>query len=161
VGDPWDARSLEWSVASPPPEWNFATIPQVAGRDAFYARKRHGGAYKPADHYRDIEMPKESACGVIVGVAAGVCGFGLVWHIWWMAALFLTVTIATVIARSFMRDVTRIIPAATVEAIDRRWLAQAGTARAIPRQLEQTARNEGLVEWTAFRESRVATPGSI
>jgi cytochrome o ubiquinol oxidase subunit 1 len=98
---------------------------------------------------------------VIVGLAAGVCGFGLVWHIWWMAALFLTVTIATVIARSFMRDVTRIIPAATVEAIDRRWLAQAGTARAIPRQLEQTARNEGLVEWTAFRESRVATPGSI
>src|SRR4051794_39606099 len=52
VGDPWDARSLEWSTSSPPPEYNFATIPQVSKRDAFYWRKRNHGAYHPADHYR-------------------------------------------------------------------------------------------------------------
>ena len=28
-GNPWDARGLEWSVASPPPEENFATVPRV------------------------------------------------------------------------------------------------------------------------------------
>ncbi len=54
VGDPWDARGLEWSVAAPPPEWNFATIPHVGYRDAFYWRKRAGGAYRPDDYYRDI-----------------------------------------------------------------------------------------------------------
>ena len=27
--DPWDARSLEWSIPSPPPEYNFAEIPEV------------------------------------------------------------------------------------------------------------------------------------
>jgi len=149
VGDPWDARGLEWSIAAPPPEWNFATIPHVGSRDAFYWRKRNGGAYKPADHYRDIELPKESACGVIIGLASAVCSFGLIWRIWWMAALFLAVAIATAIARSFMRDVTRIIPAATVEAVDHRWLAQAHAARPIPRQLEQSERNEGLAEWMA------------
>ncbi|MBC7573608.1 MAG: cbb3-type cytochrome c oxidase subunit I, partial [Herminiimonas sp.] len=27
AGDPWDGRSLEWSVSAPPPEYNFAVIP--------------------------------------------------------------------------------------------------------------------------------------
>ncbi len=149
VGDPWDARGLEWSIAAPPPEWNFATIPHVGDRDAFYWRKRNNGAYKPADHYRDIEMPKESACGVIIGLAASISCFGLIWRIWWVAVLFLIVTVLTTIARSFMRDVTRVIPAATVEAVDRSWLAQAHAARPVPRQLEQSARNQGLAEWMA------------
>jgi cytochrome o ubiquinol oxidase subunit 1 len=149
VGDPWDARGLEWSIAAPPPEWNFATIPHVGGRDAFHWRKRNGGAYKPADQYRDIELPKESACGVIIGVAAAIGCFGLIWRIWWLAGLFLAVIVVTVIARSFMRDVTRIIPAATVEAVDRRWLAVARSARPVPRELEQSARNEGLAQWVA------------
>ena len=72
--------------SAPPPEWNFATIPHVGGRDAFYWRKRNNGAYKPADHYRDIEMPKEPPAASIIGIAAAACGFGLVWRIWWMAA---------------------------------------------------------------------------
>jgi len=33
AGDnPWDAPTLEWSTTSPPPVYNFATIPQVASR---------------------------------------------------------------------------------------------------------------------------------
>jgi cytochrome c oxidase subunit 1 len=30
--DPWDAWTLEWSVSSPPPAYNFATIPTIASR---------------------------------------------------------------------------------------------------------------------------------
>jgi cytochrome c oxidase subunit I len=30
--DPWDAWTLEWSVSSPPPAYNFASIPVVASR---------------------------------------------------------------------------------------------------------------------------------
>jgi len=143
VGDPWDARGLEWSVAAPPPEWNFATIPHVGDRDAFYWRKRAGGAYRPADHYRDIELPKESACGVIVGIAAAACCFGLVWRIWWMAVLFGVLVVATVIVRSFMRNVVKTIPAAKVEAADRSWLAKAQAAQPIPREHEQSGLNQG------------------
>ncbi len=149
VGDPWDARGLEWSVAAPPPEWNFATIPHVSNRDAFYWRKRNHGAYKPANHYDDIVMPKESACGVVIGVGAAACCFGLVWRIWWMVGLFGFAVVATVIIRSFMRDVSRTIPAAEVEEFDRRWLAKAQAARPVPRQLEMTHGNRGLAEWTA------------
>jgi len=150
VGDPWDARGLEWSVSAPPPEWNFAIIPHVGARDAFYWRKRNRGAYHAADHYRDIELPKNSACGLIVGVAAGLCSFGLIWHIWWMAVLFAFVGVGTVIVRSFMRDTKKIIPAAEVEAVDRRWLALAHAVRPVPREQEESSTNQGLAE--GFRE---------
>jgi cytochrome c oxidase subunit 1 len=30
--DPWDAWTLEWSTTSPPPEYNFAVIPEVESR---------------------------------------------------------------------------------------------------------------------------------
>jgi cytochrome c oxidase subunit 1 len=37
--DPWDAWTLEWSVSSPPPVYNFATIPSVASRRPLWDRK--------------------------------------------------------------------------------------------------------------------------
>ncbi len=37
--DPWDARTLEWLTASPPPEHNFDEIPVVHARDEFWHRK--------------------------------------------------------------------------------------------------------------------------
>ena len=36
--DPWDGRTLEWSIPSPPPEYNFAVVPTVNSRDAFWER---------------------------------------------------------------------------------------------------------------------------
>ncbi|SDM29442.1 cytochrome o ubiquinol oxidase subunit 1 [Methylobacterium phyllostachyos] len=146
VGDPWDARSLEWSVSAPPPEYNFATIPQVGRRDAFYWRKAARGAYKPADHYRDITVPKNSWVGPFVGLGGAACGFGLVWHIWWMTILGFAGVWITVVVRSFVRDTHRVIPAAEVEATDRRWLDQAASAHPIPRRLEESPENFGLAE---------------
>ncbi|HKE27677.1 MAG TPA: cytochrome c oxidase subunit I [Bryobacteraceae bacterium] len=37
--DPWDAWTLEWSVSSPPPAYNFATIPVVASRRPLWDQK--------------------------------------------------------------------------------------------------------------------------
>jgi cytochrome c oxidase subunit I len=30
--DPWDAWTLEWSTTSPPPEYNYASVPVVKSR---------------------------------------------------------------------------------------------------------------------------------
>ncbi len=37
--DPWDAHTLEWTTTSPPPAYNFATIPTVHTRRPFWDQK--------------------------------------------------------------------------------------------------------------------------
>ena len=51
--DPWDARSLEWMVPSPTPEYNFAEIPEVSELDEFWHRK-----YGHDDEHRAVRIAK-------------------------------------------------------------------------------------------------------
>jgi cytochrome c oxidase subunit I+III len=44
--NPWDADTLEWACASPPPVYNFLELPSVAGRYALWTR----GAAQPVVH---------------------------------------------------------------------------------------------------------------
>jgi cytochrome c oxidase subunit 1 len=46
--DPWDAATLEWSIPSPPPVYNFATIPTISHRDPLWWEK-YGGHEPQAD----------------------------------------------------------------------------------------------------------------
>jgi cytochrome c oxidase subunit I+III len=36
TGDPWNGRTLEWATASPPPAYNFVSIPVVGGADPLW-----------------------------------------------------------------------------------------------------------------------------
>jgi cytochrome o ubiquinol oxidase subunit 1 len=144
AGDPWDGRGLEWSIASPPPEYNFALIPQVDGRDAFYTIKRRGEPYRLPVQYEDIKIPRNSNLSPMIGIAAGFAAFGLVWHMWWLAALGVLVVIGAIIARSFARDIDRIIPAEDVQAIHERWLGEVQATLPVYRQFETTPANRGL-----------------
>jgi cytochrome c oxidase subunit 1 len=45
--DPWNGATLEWSIPSPPPEWNFGETPEVRGRDPLWDLKRHRGSPLP------------------------------------------------------------------------------------------------------------------
>jgi cytochrome o ubiquinol oxidase subunit 1 len=146
AGDPWDGRGLEWSTSAPPPEYNFAVIPKVHGRDPFFDGKRLGDAYPQPRRYRDIELPKNSMTGPAIGVAGALTAFGLVWHVWWLAIAGVLAVVAAVIARSFARDVHRIVPASEVERIERRWLRAVEAANPIPREIEATPANQGLAE---------------
>jgi cytochrome o ubiquinol oxidase subunit 1 len=87
--------------------------------------------------------------GPIVGMTGAATAFGLVWHMWWLAIAGTLVVIGAVIARSFARDVDRVIPAAEVARTQARWLRAVAKARAVPRQVETTAANEGLAEVSA------------
>lgn len=57
--DPWDGRTLEWSIASPPPHYNFEKIPTVEHRDDFWFKKHPEliAEYYHDDHARELTAP--------------------------------------------------------------------------------------------------------
>jgi cytochrome o ubiquinol oxidase subunit I len=107
TGDPWDGRTLEWATASPPPAWNFASLPDIAGVDAFWSSKQRGGAKQdkpaPARKYEPIEMPKNSATGFGTAFFAVIIGFAMIWHIWWLASVGVFGAFVTLLALAFRR----------------------------------------------------------
>jgi len=99
-GDPWDGRTLEWSVPSPPPAWNFSRIPVVTGRDAFWEMKRGGTAPLPAGTREPIHAMRNTGAGVFIGAFSLVAGFAMTWHIWWLAVVGVAGVIATLVVRA-------------------------------------------------------------
>ena len=119
TGDPWDGRTLEWSVASPPPFYNFAEIPVVTDRDAYWEMKHNGnGQHQASAAYHKIHMPKNTGAGVIIGAFNLILGFAMIWHIWWMAIAGLLGVIVTLIARTFDYNTDYYVPAEEVKRIE-------------------------------------------
>jgi cytochrome c oxidase subunit I len=85
--DPWDGRTLEWRIPSPPPVHNFDTIPPVHGRDTFW-REKHGDRLgrrpppvpaPPEPH--GIHLPAPSSWPVVVAVGVGLLAAGALLHL--------------------------------------------------------------------------------
>ncbi|SOY69505.1 cytochrome o ubiquinol oxidase, subunit I [Cupriavidus taiwanensis] len=113
TGDPWDGRTLEWSTSSPPPPYNFALTPVVHDNDAWWQMKGHG-YQRPAQGFIPIHMPKNTGAGIILAGLSTLCGFALIWHIWWLVALAFAATLATAIGHTFNYQRDFYIPADTV-----------------------------------------------
>jgi len=130
TGDPWGGRTLEWSIPSPAPFYNFALVPEVDCIDAFWAEKQKR-SNKPSEKpvYKDIHMPKNTGTGFIIALLSGAFGFGMVWHITWLIFAGLIGVAATIIIRSFNQDVDYYLKADEVERIEMEYANRAATAR--------------------------------
>ncbi len=97
-GDPWDARTLEWSISSPPPEYNFAEVPTVTSRDDFWYRKytetpekttapvfTGGAEEEPADE-PNIHLPDPSYFPALASVGLPIMGWGVIFADWAIVA---------------------------------------------------------------------------
>ncbi|BCM17194.1 cytochrome o ubiquinol oxidase subunit I [Mesorhizobium sp. J8] len=113
TGDPWDGRTLEWSTSSPPPAYNFAFTPIIRDNDAWWDMKK-AGYRRPISGFKPIHMPKNTGTGVILAVFSVALGFGLIWYMWWLAALSFVCLIATAIGHTFNYHRDFDIPAAEV-----------------------------------------------
>lgn len=119
LGDPWNGRSLEWALASPPPVYNFAVIPEVKSTDAFWRMKHENTATEHAVQYQDIDLPRNSSVGIVFGACAFVFGFAMVWHIGWLAVAAGLAMLSAIILRSFDDATEYRLTAAEVEQIER------------------------------------------
>jgi cytochrome c oxidase subunit 1 len=95
--DPWNGATLEWSIPSPPQEFNFAQVPTVHGRDALWEMKRERGGQMPEPQRvsgKGIHMPNPSfrpfiaAVGVAVTLGGFIGGSHLPVHLVGLAILF-------------------------------------------------------------------------
>jgi cytochrome o ubiquinol oxidase subunit 1 len=148
TGDPFDGRTLEWSMPSPPPIFNFAVIPTVTDKDAFWAMKQKeiarsapastsrdkaisytdrsprsdqniGARDFPSPTYTDIHMPKNTAAGIYVSAFCFLAGFAFVWHIAWLQVVGILGAIIVVIHKSLEEETEYTIPAAEVERMEK------------------------------------------
>jgi cytochrome c oxidase subunit 1 len=92
--DPWDARSLEWMIQSPPPEYNFDPIPEVHGMDEYWHRKYGENAegrvvriaetkdvVQPGDSV-GVHLPSPSYWPLVIAVGMPIIGYGLIFNLW-------------------------------------------------------------------------------
>ncbi|WAA12490.1 cytochrome aa3 quinol oxidase subunit I [Fervidibacillus halotolerans] len=110
--DPWGSgRTLEWSIGSPAPHYNFATLPEVKSIDAFwYMKKEKKGLELRKSDIKPIHMPAKSWIPVYMGAAFFVFGFVLVfeWHI--LSVIFGLSVLAGLAFRSFDYDSGYYVP---------------------------------------------------
>lgn len=119
TGDPWDGRTLEWSIPSPAPFYNFGVTPHVNDRDAFWVMKQRNEVPNPANIvYRDIHMPKNTAAGVAIGIFAGIFGFAFVWHITWLIIASFFLAMATLFIKTCNFNVDYYLKADEVAALE-------------------------------------------
>jgi cytochrome o ubiquinol oxidase subunit 1 len=116
-GDPWDARTLEWSTSSPPPDYNFAFTPVVHDNDAWHDMKQRGHQ-RPVSGFQAIHMPKNTAAGVVISGLCTVMGFALVWQMWLLAVLSFAAVVVSAIFHTFNTKRDFHIPADQVTRIE-------------------------------------------
>jgi cytochrome c oxidase subunit 1 len=91
--DPWDARSLEWSIPSPAPEHNFDTIPVIEELDDFWHRKYghdEDGRLVPIAKAEDVaqkgdaknvHLPSPSYWPIVLSAGFPFIGYGVIYNL--------------------------------------------------------------------------------
>ncbi|WP_372238825.1 MULTISPECIES: cytochrome c oxidase subunit I [Paenibacillus] len=118
--DPWeDGRTLEWSIPSPPPEYNFKQIPLVRGIDAYWKEKMAGNKeMTPSEPVGPIHMPSPSILPFVMSLGLFIAGLGfmfstedfsnsfmsLIFNKYIVLIVGLLITFAAMIARSLYDD---------------------------------------------------------
>ncbi|MCM3110275.1 cytochrome c oxidase subunit I [Lederbergia lenta] len=109
--DPWeDGRTLEWSIPSPPPFYNFKQLPLVRGIDAFWLEKMEGkDEMTPAEPLGDVHMPNGSIIPVFISLGFFIASFGAIYrqeHAWGDPVLIigLIISFGAMLTRSLKDD---------------------------------------------------------
>jgi cytochrome c oxidase subunit I len=103
--DPWDGRTLEWSIPSPPPEYNFKQTPLVRGLDALWKEKMAGNKeMTPAEPIGSIHMPSGSILPFVFSLGFFIAGFGFMYHTYSVSIIGGVIMLGCMFLRSVYDD---------------------------------------------------------
>ncbi|MFS0788679.1 cytochrome aa3 quinol oxidase subunit I [Shouchella sp. 1P09AA] len=86
TGDPWNGRTLEWATSSAvPPHYNFAKVPEVRDRDAFWNLKENNIDPNSNTHYEKIHMPSNTWVSPVMSFFMFVSCFALIFEWYYLA----------------------------------------------------------------------------
>jgi cytochrome o ubiquinol oxidase subunit 1 len=120
TGDPWNARTLEWSTPSPPPAWNFTRLPNVERTDAYWHMKEQGVSHRTLPgSFVDLHIPRNTPVGVFLAFFAVIAGFALIWRIDWLAVVGLVGALVVVLREYWTTERERIVPAEEIATFER------------------------------------------
>lgn len=119
TGDPWDGRSLEWATSSAvPPFYNFAKLPEVTDRDAFWTMKEKGIRLHADTNYEKVHMPSNTWLGFVMSFIMFIASFALVFS-WFPLAIISGIGIfICMILRSFDYDEGYYVSAKEIQEIE-------------------------------------------
>lgn len=92
--DPWDARTIEWSIQSPAPEHNFDYTPTVTSLDDFWHRKyaevedgklrrvATGDELAQPGNGEGVHLPAPSYWPLVLAFAMPVLGYAIIFTLW-------------------------------------------------------------------------------
>lgn len=85
--NPWGAPTLEWSISSPPPHYNFGEIPSVRSRDPLWVEE--GARVEEAEE--EPVMPTPSYRPLLVSMGILLTAVGALTQLWVVALGVLTI----------------------------------------------------------------------
>lgn len=107
IQDPWDARTIEWTLPSPPPAYNYRVVPTITSRDDFWYQKypetgheHPAPAKQPAvaadSSSHGIHMPGQSYMPALLALGLTIMAYGGIFASILTVGLGLMVTLAGV-----------------------------------------------------------------
>ncbi len=92
--DPWDGRTIEWSIQSPAPGHNFDVDPEVTSLDDFWHRKyaedengkltriATGDELAQPGNGEGVHLPAPSYWPILLAFSLPIIGYGLIYSLW-------------------------------------------------------------------------------
>ena len=85
--DPWDGRTLEWTVDSPVPEETFTPMPIVEDYDPLWQAKLQGKPMKTTDNHRASPIARDTIIPFVMTMILGLFSIFMMYHWYILAAI--------------------------------------------------------------------------
>ena len=114
--NPWDAPTLEWSVSSPPPPYNFAVLPTIRSRYPLWegrlgeppdttpelpalddGRETFTTSMLDSEAQAVLRMPEDSLWPVLLSLSMMILFYGVLLSMWWLAVIAAAAVFTTIV----------------------------------------------------------------